>query len=78
MTGGGGQLLLVCGVVVLQVVGGCFVCGRRLLQHKGGGRDRVRGKGNTGRQNSERDVQRVRYVPRMGQTWGISLVTSSL
>lgn len=59
MTGGGGQLLLVCGVVVLRVVGGCFICGRRLLQHKGGDRDSQREEGGIQADNSERDVQRV-------------------
>lgn len=39
MTGGGGQLLFVCGVVVLLVEGGRFICGRHVLQHKGGGSD---------------------------------------
>lgn len=41
MTGGGGQLLFVCGVVVLWV-GGRFICGRKILQCKGGGSERVR------------------------------------
>lgn len=58
MTGGGGQLLLVCGVVVLWVVGGCFICGRRILQHKGGGRDRVRGKREEYRQTRVREMYR--------------------
>lgn len=36
LTGGGGQLLLVRGVVVLLVEGGRFICGRGILKHSGG------------------------------------------
>lgn len=60
VTGGGGQLLLVCGVVVLWAEGGSFICGRKILQHEDGANDRIGGKREKYRQTTARDssVQR--------------------
>lgn len=43
VTRGGRQLLLVCGVVVLRVEGGRFICRHEVLRHKRGDRVRARG-----------------------------------
>jgi len=84
MIGGGGQLLLVCGVIILCMMRGRFICRSVILKSKKGGRKRqlrVRRKKEKTKmeeQSEKAPMFSIKYTPVMYLTMVTSLVTSSL